>query len=120
LASTSSSSSQLSLLQEWTKEEVHNWFERAKGGKWQRYADCFEEYDGAELAQLVKQDFIDIIGPIDDDDDDEASSRKGRAVATNLFNAVQALKAPQQGTHTHIVYTSGIIHHTTSLPFFFP
>lgn len=80
-------------LHQWTAAEVYNWLNKEKGGKpWEPYADCFEGIDGTTLAALDQQDMIAIVGPISD------NAANGRAVAINLFLAVQSLKAPLPGT----------------------
>ncbi len=45
----------------WTKEEVQNWFNAARGGKWQRYSHLFVDYDGEMLAGLKEYQLLYII-----------------------------------------------------------
>ncbi len=63
------------VVEEWSAQEVKNWF---KGTNFAKYAKVFEQLDGKALAGLSKEDFLMLV-------DDKAS-------AIALFNAIQPLK----------------------------
>ncbi len=64
-------------LEEWTAQEVVDWF---KHGKWSKYADNFGEIDGESLASLQEKQFVEYL-------------KAPPIVAASIYNSVQTLKS---------------------------